>query len=161
MEPEPPGAVFFCQEPEPKKFGRSRSRRWDLKVAAPQHWVKLNIVHNTIDIFLIPKVSFAEPEPIFWSVGAESRMIQKRGFLIIRSPVLRSQSRLFKAAPATSFRKAYQKRLVVVLSMDSVKFIKITMIETEYYKISFSELKITNFDYRDHIFVILCNFSLF
>ena len=70
--------------------------------------------------------------------------------------MLRSQSRLFKAAPATSFRKAFQKRLVVVLSMDSVKFIKITMIETEYYKISFSELKITNFDYRDHIFVILC-----
>ena len=49
MEPEPPGATFFCLESEPTQFGRSRSqsRLQDLgllepeppkKVAAPQHW---------------------------------------------------------------------------------------------------------------------------
>ena len=48
MEPEPPGAAFFCLEPEPTQVGRSRSRLRDLghlepeleppkKVAAPQH----------------------------------------------------------------------------------------------------------------------------
>ena len=45
MQPEPPGATFFCLEPEPTKVGLSRSRSllWDLghiepkKVAAPQH----------------------------------------------------------------------------------------------------------------------------
>ena len=45
-EPEPPGAAFFCLEPEPTQVGRSRSRLRDLgdpepeppkKVAAPQH----------------------------------------------------------------------------------------------------------------------------
>ena len=46
MEPEPPGAAFFCLELEPTQVGRSRSRLRDLghlepeppkKVAAPQH----------------------------------------------------------------------------------------------------------------------------
>ena len=45
MKPEPPGAAFFCLEPEPTKLGRSRSRLRELslpeppkKVAASQHW---------------------------------------------------------------------------------------------------------------------------
>ena len=46
MEPEPPGAAYFCLEPEPTQVGRSRSRFRDLdhpepeppkRVAAPQH----------------------------------------------------------------------------------------------------------------------------
>ena len=51
MEPEPPGAAFFCLEPEPEPTQGGRSRSWlrDLghlepepeqqpkKVAAPQH----------------------------------------------------------------------------------------------------------------------------
>ena len=54
MEPEPPGAAFFCLEPEPEptQVGRSRSRSQlrDLgqlepeppkKVAAPQHWYQV------------------------------------------------------------------------------------------------------------------------
>ena len=50
-------------------------------------------------------ISVAEPvlEPIFWSVGAESR------------------SRLFKAAPAPSFRKAKNKNLVYVFYMNSIQ----------------------------------------
>ena len=50
MEPELPGAAFFCLEPEPTQVGRSRSQLQDLghlepeleppkKVAAPQHWL--------------------------------------------------------------------------------------------------------------------------
>ena len=46
MEPEPPGAAFFCLEPEPTQVGQSWSRLQDLghpepeppkKVVAPQH----------------------------------------------------------------------------------------------------------------------------
>ena len=48
LEPEPPGAAFFCLEPEPTQEGQSRSWSllWDLghpepekpkKVTAPQH----------------------------------------------------------------------------------------------------------------------------
>ena len=51
------GAAFFCQEPEPTQFGRSRSRLRDLglpepeppkKVAAPQHSTKhdLKAIYN-------------------------------------------------------------------------------------------------------------------
>ena len=46
VEPEPPGALFFCLEPEPTQIGQSRSRLLDLglpeppnKVAAPQHYL--------------------------------------------------------------------------------------------------------------------------
>ena len=49
----------------------------------------------------------AELEPIFWSVGAKSR------------------SRLFKAAPAPSCRKAKKKSLFLVLGMHSVQFVPI------------------------------------
>ena len=45
MEPEPPGAAFFCLQPEPEltQVGRSRLRELGhpeppKKVAAPQHW---------------------------------------------------------------------------------------------------------------------------
>ena len=47
MEWNGAGAAFFCLEPEPTQFGRSRSQLWDLghpetephkKVAAPRHW---------------------------------------------------------------------------------------------------------------------------
>ena len=57
LEPEPPGAAFFCLEPEPEpeptQVGRSRSRLLDLgdlepelpkKVAAPQHWLQLLLI---------------------------------------------------------------------------------------------------------------------
>ena len=48
MEPEPPGAAFFCLQPEPELTQVGRSRSWlrylgdqepepPKKVAAPQH----------------------------------------------------------------------------------------------------------------------------
>ena len=48
------------------------------------------------------------PEPIFWSVGAESR------------------SRLFKAAPTPFFGKVKKKSFVLVLEMNSAQFIVYT-----------------------------------
>ena len=42
-----------------------------------------------------------------------------------RQTVLRSRSRLEKAAPTASFRKARRESLVLVLTMNSVQFIKI------------------------------------
>ena len=51
------------------------------------------------------------PELILWSVGAES------------------QSRLFNAAPAPSYRKAKKKSLVLVFGMESVQFIHKNMFQ--------------------------------
>ena len=56
---------------------------------------------------------------LFLSVGTESR------------------SRLFKAAPAVSFRKVKHKSLVLVLSMNSVQFIKINMIQNIMLQLNF------------------------
>ena len=54
------GAASFCLEPEPTQVGRSRSRLRDLghpeppkKVAAPQHWSKLSIKLNWLQIFFL------------------------------------------------------------------------------------------------------------
>ena len=61
MEPEPPGAAFFCLEPEPTQVGRSRSQLRDLghlepdpylpkKVAVPQHWRVFYLFSDPIKI---------------------------------------------------------------------------------------------------------------
>ena len=65
MEPEPPGAAFFCLEPEQTQVGRSRRRLWDLgdlepeppkKVASQQHWFKENQI--LADLLLIQRLLY-------------------------------------------------------------------------------------------------------
>ena len=55
MEPEPPGAAYFCLEPEPTQIGRSRGQLRDLghaepeppkTVAAPQHCLEDCIMYR-------------------------------------------------------------------------------------------------------------------
>ena len=68
MEPEPPGAAFFCLEPEPEltQVGQSRSRSWlrdfsDLepepelpkKVAAPHHCVQANVILKCEGLYIL------------------------------------------------------------------------------------------------------------
>ena len=53
MEPEPPGAAFFCLEPEPTQVGRSRSRLRDLGHLEPEP-------PNKVDYILFGSIQFAQ-----------------------------------------------------------------------------------------------------
>ena len=57
MEPEPPGAAFFCLELEPTQFGRSRSRLRKLGTsgagAAQKSGGSATLVFPTLSILLL------------------------------------------------------------------------------------------------------------
>ena len=105
MEPEPPGAAFFCLEPEPTQVGRSWSRLRDLghlepevpkKVAAPQHcWYRYTHKTSLSEGFLTAgSEAYANEIQIFTGADDKVQKAEKAGRTFKRA-FMEYSSRLF------------------------------------------------------------------